>query len=152
MLTEHEAALRSLPPLPVGSLINERYRVEELLTQGDCNVYLASSKDDTFIVKEGAGDQNTFETEIAKLKRTAYPTVTTFVERVEQENQYYFICTAPRSMAPLYVIHFASWRENPFCELAGSCSRNSLSVPNPAETARCAYTAQRFFRCPMECG
>ncbi len=111
MLTEHEAALRSLPPLPVGSLINERYRVEELLTQGDCNVYLASSKDDTFIVKEGAGDQNTFETEIAKLKRTAYPTVTTFVERVEQENQYYFICTAPRSMAPLYVIHFASWRE-----------------------------------------
>ena len=110
-LTDDEVTSGSLPALPVGSLISERYQVERLLAQGDCNVYLASFEDETFIVKEGPADTNAFEAEIARLQGVAYPTIARFVEKVDQAQSDYPICTAPPSIAPLHTIHFPSWRE-----------------------------------------
>ncbi|MCZ6676392.1 MAG: protein phosphatase 2C domain-containing protein [Candidatus Poribacteria bacterium] len=100
-----------LPPLPVDSLIGEGYRVQQLLAQGDCNVYLTSAADEAFIVKEAPAAPEAFAAEIAKLQRIAYPTVTTFVEKIDQGNRCYLVCTAPPSITPLYTRHFVGWRE-----------------------------------------
>ena len=97
--------------MAVGSLVGDRYCLEKLLAQGDCNIYLASSRDDTFIIKEVPTDGDAFEAEITKLQRIAYPTVTKFVERIDQEHRFYLICTAPRTIVPLHMVHLSSWRE-----------------------------------------
>lgn len=58
-LASQEMASHALPPLSVGSQIGENYQIDHLLTQGGgCNVYLASSEDKTFLVKESLAGQN----------------------------------------------------------------------------------------------
>ena len=110
-LTAQAVSSDTLSPLAVDSLVGDRYCLEKLLMQGDCNIYLASSRDDTFIIKEAPADGNAFEAEITKLQRIAYPTVTKFVERIDQEHRCYLICTAPRTIAPLHIVYLSSWRE-----------------------------------------